>query len=94
MTDSQLVVVTGGAGFIGSHLCERLVKDGYRVISLDNYFTGSEANHISGVVYRRGHTKDIAAVIPETPTLIFQLGEYSRVAPAARNDGARRCGAD
>ncbi len=35
------VLVTGGAGFIGSHLCEALVKDGYKVYSLDNYFTGT-----------------------------------------------------
>ncbi len=38
------VLVTGGAGFIGSHLCERLLKDGCEVICLDNYFTGSKAN--------------------------------------------------
>jgi UDP-glucose 4-epimerase len=73
------VVVTGGAGFIGSHLCERLVKDGHRVISLDNYFTGSRDNHVPGVEYREGHTKDIEQLIPETPDLIYHLGEYSRV---------------
>jgi UDP-glucose 4-epimerase len=72
------VVVTGGTGFVGSHLCERLSRDGYRVISLDNYFTGTEDNHISGVEYRRGHTKDIAQLIPEVPTLVFHLGEYAR----------------
>jgi UDP-glucuronate decarboxylase len=37
-------LVTGGAGFVGSHLCERLLKDGYEVISLDNYFTGDKRN--------------------------------------------------
>jgi UDP-glucuronate decarboxylase len=36
------ILVTGGAGFIGSHLCERLHKDGHEVVSLDNYFTGSK----------------------------------------------------
>lgn len=72
-------VVTGGAGFIGSHLCVRLVADGYRVISLDNYFTGSKDNHVPGVEYREGHTGDIAEHITETPDLIFHLGEYSRV---------------
>jgi UDP-glucose 4-epimerase len=74
----KLAVVTGGAGFIGSHLCERLVRDGHRVISLDNYFTGSPENHIDGVEYRTGHTKDIAEHIPETPDIIYHLGEYSR----------------
>jgi len=44
--NKKLVLVTGGAGFIGSHLCERLARDGHRVISLDNYFTGSRENHV------------------------------------------------
>lgn len=79
MTNQKTILVTGGAGFIGSHLCERLVKDGHRVISLDNYFTGSRDNHVSGVDYREGHTKDIEKHIPETPDLIYHLGEYSRV---------------
>lgn len=38
------ILVTGGAGFIGSHLCERLLRDGNEVICLDNYFTGSKQN--------------------------------------------------
>lgn len=77
--NSDLVLVTGGAGFIGSHLCERLIKEGKRVISLDNYSTGSDSNHQTGVEYRTGHTKDIATIIPESPALIYHLGEYSRV---------------
>jgi len=75
----KTVLVTGGAGFIGSHLCERLVKDGHKVISLDNYFTGSKDNHVPGVEYRKGHTKDIEKHISETPDIVYHLGEYSRV---------------
>ncbi len=75
----KLIVVTGGAGFVGSHLCERLIHDGHCVISLDNYFTGSVENHVAGVEYRTGHTKDIAVLIPETPDIVFHLGEYARV---------------
>jgi len=41
------ILVTGGAGFIGSHLCERLLKKGNEVISLDNYFTGQKRNIVS-----------------------------------------------
>ena len=80
MADQKLILVTGGAGFIGSHLCARLVEDGHTVISLDNYFTGNRENHVPGVDYREGHTKDIEKHIPETPDLIYHLGEYSRVA--------------
>ena len=98
MIDKKLILVTGGAGFIGSHLCARLVRDGHRVISLDNYFTGSRENHVPakafctaecspgtcevhrGVDYREGHTKDVDKHVPETPDLIYHLGEYSRVA--------------
>ena len=44
MRDSGTVLVTGGAGFLGSHLSERLLALGYEVISVDNYFTGSKEN--------------------------------------------------
>jgi UDP-glucuronate decarboxylase len=43
------ILVTGGAGFLGSHLCERLVRDGHDVLCVDNYFTGSKAN-IAGLL--------------------------------------------
>jgi len=44
------ILVTGGAGFIGSHLCDRLVAEGHDVVCLDNFFTGSKANvaHLAG----------------------------------------------
>ena len=38
------ILVTGGAGFIGSHLCERLVNDGHTVVALDNFSTGNASN--------------------------------------------------
>jgi UDP-glucuronate decarboxylase len=41
---SKKILVTGGAGFLGSNLCERLIHEGHDVICLDNYFTGSKSN--------------------------------------------------
>lgn len=73
------ILVTGGAGFIGSHLCERLSNEGHTVTSLDNYFTGSIENHVQGVSYITGDTKDIHSLVTTTPELIYHLGEYSRV---------------
>lgn len=78
--EQKTILVTGGAGFIGSHLCEQLAKLGHRVLSLDNYFTGTKDNHVPGVEYRQGHTKNIATLVPERPDVIYHLGEYARVA--------------
>ena len=74
----KLILVTGGEGFVGSRLCARLIKDGHRVISLDNNFVPS-APRVPGVQYRTGHTKDIEKLVSERLDLIYHLGEYSRV---------------
>jgi UDP-glucuronate decarboxylase len=50
--DTARILVTGGAGFLGSHLCERLLAQGHYVICLDNYFTGQKRN----IVHLLGHT--------------------------------------
>lgn len=44
MYEIKRVLVTGGAGFLGSHLCEKLLDDGHEVLCVDNYFTGTKEN--------------------------------------------------
>lgn len=44
LMDRKRALVTGGAGFVGSHLCERLLRDGHSVLCIDNFFTGSRKN--------------------------------------------------
>ncbi|MBC7101621.1 MAG: SDR family oxidoreductase [Parvibaculum sp.] len=43
-TDARRILVTGGAGFLGSHLCDRLLEDGHEVLCLDNFYTGRKRN--------------------------------------------------
>jgi UDP-glucuronate decarboxylase len=47
------ILITGGAGFLGSHLCDRLIKDGQDILCVDNFFTGSKINiaHLMGNPY-------------------------------------------
>lgn len=65
------ILITGGAGFIGSHLCERLLKEGNDVICLDNFFTGSKDNirHLIGnnhfELVRHDITKEYFAEVDE-----------------------------
>jgi len=49
MNGDKTALVTGGAGFLGSHLCDQLIANGYTVLCVDNFFTGSKAN-ISGLL--------------------------------------------
>ncbi|MFK8297326.1 NAD-dependent epimerase/dehydratase family protein [Capnocytophaga cynodegmi] len=80
MSKTKKILVTGGAGFVGSNLCEALVKNPENeVFSLDNYFTGSRDNHITGVTYIEGSTEYIFELINFAPDLVYHLGEYSRV---------------
>ena len=51
MVERKTVLVTGGAGFLGSHLCDRLIAEGHDVLCVDNFFTGSKAN----IVHLIGH---------------------------------------
>jgi nucleoside-diphosphate-sugar epimerase len=52
------ILVTGGAGFVGTNLIKRLLKEGHEVVSVDNYSTGKKENHQSGCTY---HENDLSS---------------------------------
>ena len=70
----------GGAGFVGSALCEELLKTADSVWSYDNYFTGQYTTHVRGFRYVEGHKRDITIeLFPVMFSHVYYLGEYSRV---------------
>ena len=82
MLERQTVVVTGGAGFIGSNLIGKLVKLNFDVYSIDNYSVGTPNNHHPNVKYIESEIKDIKKITEELPQKIhwfFHFGEFSRV---------------
>ena len=78
------IIVTGGAGFIGTNLCKKLIELGEEVICIDDYSSGSKDNHIEGVTYVESDCKYID-LLPEKPKALFHLGEYSKVAPSFKD---------
>jgi len=67
--------VTGGAGFLGSHLCERLLKEGYDVLCIDNFYTGSKRNivHLLDNPYFELHRHDITYPLYVEVEEVFNL---------------------
>jgi UDP-glucose 4-epimerase len=77
---AKRILITGGAGFVGSHLAQKLVKVSDQVVCLDNYLSGRRTNHISGVSYLEGDVNDIVDIFGDQSfDYIFHFGEYSRV---------------
>lgn len=79
----ETVVVTGGAGFIGSHLCDRLIKEGFRVICLDNFITGTLHNikHLIGDNNFRFIEQNVAKYIDIGGTVGYVLHFASLASP-------------
>lgn len=75
------ILVTGGAGFIGSNLIEHLIKEGHSVTSIDNYSLGFEDNHIEGAEYIKLDVNDIESLDKDF-NLIYHLAALSRVQPS------------
>ena len=69
------ILVTGGAGFLGSHLCERLVKNGHHVLCMDNLYTGTEENisHLLGLEEFEFLNHDVVEPVDLRVDLIYNL---------------------
>lgn len=74
------ILLTGGAGFVASHLAEKLTSVSDNVVSLDNYLSGRISNHIKGVRYVEGDVNNVVNIFSGYNfDYIFHFGEYSRV---------------
>ena len=90
-------LVTGGAGFIGTNLIKRLLKDGHEVVSVDNYSTGKKENHQEGCQYHdfdlsSSHTLGIYVDHGSYPRwrddeydVIFHMASLARIQPSIKN---------
>jgi len=81
------MLVTGGAGFVGTNLIKRLLKDGHEVVSVDNYSTGKRENHQEGCQY---HDFDLSygfkyKVFDDEYDVIFHMAALARIQPSLKN---------
>ena len=83
------ILVTGGAGFVGTNLIKRLVKDGHEIISLDNYCTGFKSNHQGGCQYFDIDVTDSfdlhSVLLSIDIDMIYHLAALARIQPSIKN---------
>lgn len=77
----KTALVTGGAGFVGTNLIKRLLKEGYHVVSVDNYSTGFEHNHQEGAEYYYGDVS-LMTHFPCKPDIVYHLSAIARIQPS------------
>ena len=77
------ILVTGGAGFVGTNLIKRLLKDGHQVVSIDNYNTGLKSNHQFGCKYINHDLRNLK----EFPNVdvVFHMAAIARIQPSFIN---------
>ena len=79
------ILVTGGAGFVGTNLIKRLKSEGHNIVSIDDYSAGKVENHVGGVRYINGGTYDLDSFKIGNVDVVFHLGEYSRIATSFKD---------
>jgi len=79
------ILVTGGAGFIGTNLIKRLLSEGHRVVCLDNYETGTKANHVKGLVKYINADIETIEYLSGDFDLVYHLAALSRIQPSFEN---------
>ena len=80
-------LITGGAGFVGTNLIKRLLEDGHKVVSLDNYSTGKKENEQKGCYYYDVDLSEVTdySFFMEKPDVIFHLAALPRIVPSFEN---------
>ena len=79
------ILVTGGAGFIGTNLIKRLLQDGHEVTSIDNYNTGLKSNHQKGCKYLSRDIKTMVSYVNINPDVVFHMAAIARIQPSFKN---------
>ena len=75
------ILVTGGAGFVGTNLIKRLLEDGHEVQSLDNYTTGLKSNEVSGCEYWVGDIQNVSTMDKDFD-MVFHMAAIARIQPS------------
>ena len=76
------ILVTGGAGFIGTNLIKKLLSEGHEVVSLDDYETGTQENELEGATYVMGDIDSLTYWKGEGFDLCYHLAALSRIQPS------------
>ena len=79
------ILVTGGAGFIGTNLIKRLLQEGHEVTSIDNYNTGLKSNHQKGCEYLYRDIKTMVSYVNINPDVVFHMAAIARIQPSFKN---------
>lgn len=81
------VLVTGGAGFVGTNLIKKLLEDGHQVTSIDNYHTGKKSNHINGAEYIQDDIsqKGLGIITWKQYDMVFHMAAVARIQPSFKN---------